>query len=234
MLPGVAIARECLDAAAALRRFEEDPLVSPLLLRHQVGQVVDRMIAEARARGYLAEEIDALAYPVVALLDEVALRKGGMLAETWAADLLQVAHFHENVAGDRFFERLESLRAGPRGGRAREALEVHFACLALGFQGRYQLGGEAELAGIFERLAGDLDLRGPPGALSPSAEAPKERRLVGRAAFPILGVAVALLVLAGVLVALLQIRIDGEAERVAGRLRAAAAGPAGSEEGAER
>jgi len=39
VLPGVAIARECLDAAVALRRFEEDPLVSPLLLRHQVGQV---------------------------------------------------------------------------------------------------------------------------------------------------------------------------------------------------
>lgn len=223
MRAGFEIASEALSAVIALRQVGDDPLLSGELLRRQVGEVIERAIAEARGRGWLAEEIDDLLYPIVALLDETALRRGGAVAGAWAADLLQVHYFRENVAGDGFFRRLDRLLAPPRGERWGELALVYFACLGLGFQGRYQMaGGEAELARIYERVAGELGLTGPGPALSPSGARPREGAMGRRGAVPLIGVAVVVLAAAAALVIGLHLQIAGDAARVAGELDGAA------------
>ena len=51
--------------------------------------------------------------------------------------------FGDQLAGENFFNRLESLRA--RGSAHLQALEVFHMCLLLGFQGRYIIEGSEKL-----------------------------------------------------------------------------------------
>jgi len=108
---------------------------------------------------------------LAALLDELALRDEGALAEHWRRSaLLQQRFLHPDLttAGDRFFERLGELLKAPRSAATLSVLRIYAICLELGFQGRFAAHDEGHaLVEARERLGLRL------GALAePLAEAP--------------------------------------------------------------
>jgi type VI secretion system protein ImpK len=86
---------------------------------------------------------------------------------------LQLHYFGENVAGEGFFTRLDSLLAD---GRRLAVLRVYQLCLLFGFQGKYGFpGGEVELMRIAETVRTQVERNQEvPSALSPAGEAPDE------------------------------------------------------------
>ena len=91
-------------------------------------------------------------YALCAALDDVALATPWGQASGWATHSL-VSTFHQEVrSGERFFDMLSSMQKEP--GRYRQALEISYLCLSLGFRGRYRLDsrGPAELDRIREGL----------------------------------------------------------------------------------
>jgi type IV/VI secretion system ImpK/VasF family protein len=93
-----------------------------------------------------ASASDAL-LAVAALLDELALRDEGALAERWRrVALLQQRFLHPDLttAGDRFFDRLEELLVAPRSAATLSVLRIYAICLELGFQGRYAAQDEGQ------------------------------------------------------------------------------------------
>lgn len=121
---------------------------------------------------------------LAALLDELALRDEGALAERWRRGaLLQQRFLHPDLttAGDRFFERLEELLIAPRSAATLSVLRIYAVCLELGFQGRYAAQDESQpLVEARDRLALRLgalaEPRGSSRAHVPSDKGPPPPR----------------------------------------------------------
>lgn len=118
-----------------------------------------------------ADDIHLAKFAYCALIDEVVLMSKLRLRDVWERRPLQLEFFGEQLAGERFFEHLETLR---QGGSARlQALEVFHMCLLMGFQGRYILEGSEKLNYLTGRLGDEIaQLRGKRAAFAPHAAAP--------------------------------------------------------------
>lgn len=118
-----------------------------------------------------AEDIFDAKYAFCATTDEIVLRSNSRIRDHWERNPLQLTLFGHQLAGETFFTKLESLRAG---GKTRlQVLEVFYMCLLLGFEGKYLLEGPEKLAYLTARLGEDLAVaRGKRAALAPQWAAP--------------------------------------------------------------
>jgi type VI secretion system protein ImpK len=171
------ITRDCFNAIAQLRAAEPAALPPPQQIHARLRRFVDELLRRANEAGLGREEATDVAYPVVALADEVMQTKDDDSLRTfWNAQPLQLQYFGENVAGEAFFQRLDRARRDPR--RA-DALRAHYLALVFGFQGRFRVrGGDLELLGITESVARDVMRGGETDreTLSPHGEGQGERR----------------------------------------------------------
>jgi type VI secretion system protein ImpK len=163
---------ECFSAIGRLRALDE-PVASPEAVHARLRAFVDTFKERARKAGVPEKDTQDIAYALVALVDEVALRAPEPLRGYWMNQPLQLHYFHENVAGEGFFSRLDSLLAD---GRRLTVLCVYQLCLLFGFQGKYGFpGGEMELMRISESVRNQVQRNQEvPSELSPAGQAPDE------------------------------------------------------------
>jgi len=126
-------------------------------LRERAVRALRQFEIDARDAGVSAEQIRAAHYIISASLDDVVLSYAWGQGSVWSVQSM-VATFHQEVkSGDRFFDVLAGMQKDP--GRWRDALEVSYLCLSLGFQGRYRLSprGASELdqirTGLYQLLS---------------------------------------------------------------------------------
>lgn len=151
-------------------------LGEPEVFRTRMKTALKDVRREAAAIGYPPEDVDDTELAVVAFLDEVILTSDDPARHVWAKKTLNVEMFGEAVAGEIFFERLESFRKRPDSRRLSDLLEVYLLCLLLGFEGRYA-GTRGEIHAISTRLRSRIDaIRQPDGRLTPEAVPPLEKR----------------------------------------------------------
>jgi type VI secretion system protein ImpK len=163
---------ECFGAIGRLREVDE-PVASPGAVHERLRSFVESFKERARRAGLAEKDTQDIAYAMVALMDEAALRAPEPLRGYWMNQPLQLHFFHENVAGEGFFARLDNLLAD---GRRLAPLRVYQLCLLFGFQGKYGLpGGDVELMRIAEAVRNQVERNQEvPEALSPAGEAPDE------------------------------------------------------------
>jgi len=121
-------------------------------LRERALRALRQFEIDARNAGISAEQVRAAHYLLCASLDDVVLSYPWGQSSIWSVQSL-VATLHQEVkSGDRFFDVLAGMEKDP--GRWKDALEVCYLCLALGFQGRYRLSprGASDLERIREGL----------------------------------------------------------------------------------
>jgi len=174
------LASECFSAIGRLRAIDE-PVASPEAVQVQLRSLVDSFKEQARKAGVPDKDAQDSAYALVALMDEVALRAPEPLRGYWMNQPLQLHFFGENLAGEGFFTRLDSLLAD---GHRLAVLHVYQLCLLFGFQGKYGLpGGEVELMRLGETVRTQVQRnQHVPGALSPAARCPMSRCFAAQAA----------------------------------------------------
>jgi type VI secretion system protein ImpK len=163
---------ECFGAIARLRELD-GPVPSPETVHARLRGFIEALKERARIRGIPDKDTQDIVYAIVALTDEIALNTPEPLRSYWMGQPLQLHYFGENVAGEGFFARLQSLLGE---GRRIEVLRVYHLCLLFGFQGRYGFpGGEVELLritdGVRNQLERNLEV---PDSLSPAGEPPDE------------------------------------------------------------
>ena len=118
-----------------------------------------------------ADDLYQAKFAFCALVDEVVLMSRLELRETWSRRPLQLEFFGEQLAGERFFENLETLREA--GARKQQVLEIYHMCLLLGFQGRYILEGSEKLGYLTSRVGEEIaHLKGKRAAFAPHWAAP--------------------------------------------------------------
>jgi len=137
----------------------------------KMSQFLDEFGIGAKKQNASADDIDAAKYAFCAAVDEIILRSTFSIRDEWARRPLQLTLFGDQLAGENFFNRLESLRA--RGSAHLHALEVFHMCLLLGFEGKYIIEGSEKLKYLTARLGDEIaSMKGKRGGFAPHAERP--------------------------------------------------------------
>jgi type VI secretion system protein ImpK len=101
-----------------------------------------------------SEDLHLAKFAFCATADEIILKSQFKIRDAWERHPLQLTMFGEQLAGESFFTKLETLRA--KGSAHVQALEVYHMCLLLGFQGKYMIEGTEKLKYLTARLGDEI------------------------------------------------------------------------------
>lgn len=169
----------------------------------------DRVCVIHRKAPEAAEQVK---YALAAFIDETVINSENNCREAWITEPLQTQFFNDNLAGENFFKRLETLLPDLR--RHLDVAEVFYLCLALGFQGRYRISGQEVLPNVVRNLLKRIEaIKGaPPKAFSPSAYVHPALQGRGSGGKPLIIASAVFLVVSAILFALLMAASDGALE----------------------
>ena len=231
---------DLLTLAAQLGQGASPP--PPSELRRHLQSLFAAMTAKARAWGVSPEDASDASFAIVALLDEILVQTSWPGKLEWQSSPLQFVYFNENTAGESFFRRAHVLLGQPY--RA-HVLQIYFYCLALGFQGRYGMGGlggvpvpgmpgahpsaggGAGLAAAYDQIAAALSPHILPSeTLSPHGEPPDAGRSFFQREAPIVKVSLGIFALAIVVFVVLRVSLTSQLAGATAPMREYAATPA--------
>ncbi|MBC7797974.1 MAG: DotU family type IV/VI secretion system protein, partial [Pyrinomonadaceae bacterium] len=147
-------------------------------------------------------------FALAAFVDETVLTNDFPLKDEWEKYPLQLEYFGEQLAGVKFFDRLEAMLK--QMDAAVDAVEVYYVCMLLGFKGKYAVYLEHELGDIIRRTAEELRRAGriqnievaPNAFIEDQPVPPKKPKFLPTWAivFAVAGVSLSILIYAGLLV----------------------------------
>jgi type VI secretion system protein ImpK len=149
--PLVALANPLLALVPQVRATSH--LADPAGLREAMAQGLREFESQARARNIAPERVLAARYILCTLLDEVAAGMPWGASGQWGRHSLLTMFHNEAGGGEKVFQLMAKLAEAPAANR--DLLELIYAVLCLGFEGRYRVaeGGRAQLDAVRERLA---------------------------------------------------------------------------------
>ena len=132
---------------------------------------LDQFEKSAKKNNFNAEDVFDAKYAFCAAVDEAVLGSKLNIREIWERRPLQLALFGDQLAGEHFFDKLETARNG--GANRINALEVFHMCLLIGFKGRYLLEGPEKLKYLTSQLGEQIaHIKGKPATFAPHWAAP--------------------------------------------------------------
>jgi type VI secretion system protein ImpK len=93
-------------------------------------------------------------FGLAAFVDEAVLTADFPLRHEWEKNPLQLKYFGEQLAGNKFFDKLESML--PQIEVTQDAVEIYYYCMLLGFKGRYAVYEQEKLLAIMQNAANQL------------------------------------------------------------------------------
>jgi type VI secretion system protein ImpK len=149
--PLVALANPLLALVPQIRTTSH--LADPAALKESMSAGLRDFEAKARAAGIASERVLAARYILCTLLDEVAAGTPWGGSGQWARHNLLVTFHNEAYGGEKVFQLMAKLAEDATANR--DLLELIYAVLTMGFEGRYRVieGGKAQLETVRERLA---------------------------------------------------------------------------------
>lgn len=132
----------------ATRRVDD-----PGTLRNTLAQGIRDFVSQATAAGIPPERIMATRYVLCTMIDEAAADTPWGGSGVWARHSLLSMFHNETWGGEKVFQLMARLAEKPDVNR--DLLEVIYAALTLGFEGRYRVidNGAAQLEAVRDRLA---------------------------------------------------------------------------------
>ena len=149
--PLLALANPLLAVVPQIRATSQ--LADPGALKDSLAQGIRAFEARARQQGIAPERVMAARYILCTLLDEAAAGTPWGGSGVWGRHSLLAMFHNETWGGEKVFQLMAKLAENPAGNR--DLLEMIYAAVCLGFEGRYRVvdGGRAQLEAVRERLA---------------------------------------------------------------------------------
>lgn len=142
----------CTDLFLIIIKMREvNDLGETAALRKLISYYINRLEYNCLRAGFTTETITLVKYALVATLDESVLSVPGDARDFWITNPMQLEIFHENIAGEEFFNKLTQLMQNPE--KNKEILEIYYLCLSLGFQGKYLLENPQQRETTISNLA---------------------------------------------------------------------------------
>lgn len=136
-------------------------------LRPKIAGMLDDFEKRAERYRFNHKVIQVSKFALAAFVDETVLTNNFPLRNEWEKNPLQLEYFGEQLAGNKFFEKLEAMLKQME--VTRDAVEVYYFCMLLGFKGRYAVYEQDKLLAIMQATANALVKAGKivPVELSP-------------------------------------------------------------------
>ncbi|HLA95157.1 MAG TPA: type IVB secretion system protein IcmH/DotU [Pyrinomonadaceae bacterium] len=154
-------------------------------LRPKVAGMLEEF--EKRAERYRINHkiVSVAKFALASFVDETVLTADFPLRHEWEKNPLQLQYFGEQLAGNKFFEKLESMLSQIE--VTQDAVEIYYYCMLLGFKGRYLVYEQEKLMAIMQRTANALVKVGKikPVELSPNWLANDQPKPVEKKGMPI-------------------------------------------------
>jgi len=204
------VCSDVLSLILQLRNSQDLP--APDILQRRVLGLFDTMMKNGAEARITEQDMIDVKYALAAFADEVIYHSSWPGRQQWLSNPLQLQFFHENTAGDGFFERLDSLHAQ----RGRDHVtQVYFLCLGLGFQGKFRLTQGQGLGAVVEGVGNHVALSiGAGDVLAPNAERKDGGGSTVRRELPFLAIALGFFVLALLIVIILRLVVGSNADSV--------------------
>ena len=216
--PLLALANRLLLLVPQLRQTRQ---ADPAAMRSALAQGIRDFQAAAQGQGIAAERVMAARYVLCTMLDEAAADTPWGGGGVWGRNSL-LAEFHNEAAGgEKVFQLMARLAEKPDANR--DLLELIYAAVSLGFEGRYRVvdNGRAQLEAVRAKLAQLIRQHRGPYAPALAQHWQGQPAATGRGLswLPLaLAAAATLLVLAG-LYAWLALSLSGRADPVYGQIQ---------------
>ncbi|MBI5255432.1 MAG: DotU family type VI secretion system protein [Burkholderiales bacterium] len=215
----VAVANKLLMLVPQLRRTRQ--VSDPAALRAALAQGIRDFEATAHQRGIPPERVMAARYVLCTMLDEAAADTPWGGSGVWGRNSLLASFHNEVFGGEKVFQLMARLAEKPDANR--DLLELIYAAIALGFEGRYRVvdNGRAQLEAVRDKLA--QILRQQRGPYSPAlaehwqGHPMQRRRALSWLPLAVTG-ALALLILVGVYTTF-AFRLSGVTDPVFGQIQ---------------
>jgi len=149
--PLVALANPLLLLVPQLRATRQ--VADTGALRTSLAQGIRDFAARAAARGIAPERVMAARYVLCTMIDEAAADTPWGGSGVWARHSLLAMFHNETEGGEKVFQLMARLAEKPA--ENRDLLELIYAAITLGFEGRYRViaNGRAQLDAVRDRLA---------------------------------------------------------------------------------
>jgi type VI secretion system protein ImpK len=123
-------------------------------LRPQIAKLLKDF--EDRALRYRHREsiIQVAKFGLASFVDETVLTNNFPLKEEWDKYPIQLEHFGEHLAGNKFYEKLEAMLRQIE--VTADAVEVYYICMLLGFKGRYAVYEQDKFLKTMQKTADAL------------------------------------------------------------------------------
>lgn len=123
-------------------------------LRPKIKSLLDDFEQRAERYRFNHKVVSVAKFALASFVDETVLTGDFHLKEEWEKYPLQLEYFGEQLAGNKFFEKLKAMIGQIE--QTADAVEIYYVCMLLGFKGRYAVYEHDKLLGIMQRTADAL------------------------------------------------------------------------------
>jgi type VI secretion system protein ImpK len=130
-------------------------IVQPSLdLRPRIAALLEEFEQRAERYRFSSKIIQVAKFGLASFVDETVLTNNFHLKEEWEKYPLQLEYFGEQLAGNKFFEKLAAMLK--QMDVTADAVELYYVCMLLGFKGRYAVYEKDRLLSIMQQTANAL------------------------------------------------------------------------------
>ena len=111
---------------------------------------------EKRAERYRINHkiIQVSKFALASFVDETVLTNNFNMKDEWEKNALQLEYFGEQLAGNKFFDKLEAMLKQIEA--TQDAVEIYYICMLLGFKGKYAIYEKEKLLATMQKTANAL------------------------------------------------------------------------------
>jgi type VI secretion system protein ImpK len=123
-------------------------------LRPKVESMFDDFERRAERYRFNHKVVNVAKFGLAAFVDETVLTNNFPLKNEWEKNPLQLKFFGEQLAGNKFFDKLESMLSQIE--VTQDAVEIYYYCMLLGFKGKYAVYEQEKLLQTMQKTANAL------------------------------------------------------------------------------
>jgi type VI secretion system protein ImpK len=123
-------------------------------LRPQVAGMLEDFEKRAERYRFNSKIIQVSKFALAAFVDETVLINNFPMRNEWERNPLQLEYFGEQLAGNKFFEKLSAMLS--QIDVTQDAVEIYYVCMLLGYKGRYAVYEQDKLLAIMQETANAL------------------------------------------------------------------------------